>query len=1223
MAFSTVQQDSQLASSTTSTAPTTPPRPLSPLSSSSSSALPQQPTSPSASPPHPQSSLLSSASPHPPSSSSLSPNADSSNVSVSHDESMVQPVDMVVDTNGGTPINGEQPMTNGQPVEPILNGDPAVTQNEAISSGHSDAEGEWSDDWMADMRRVKVYELVGSRWTDRGTALCTGIYDEDLDQAAIVAKSELTDVELLRSEIRVNDVYQRQQDTLIVWTEPDGTDYALSFQDLEGCAEIWDFIIEVQRHFRGKIDPDDPSLHSSSPSRDRPISATTIINAGRLPEPTMGIIGEIDKAIKFIGRTPSGKEKICEYIVQEDYIKGLVDVMAQAEDLESLVDLHALCNLMQTILMMNDHGIYDYILQDEIYMGVIGMLEYDPDFPTYKASFRDFLTTSTKYKEVVVFRDENVRKKIHQTYRLQYLKDVVLARVLDDPTFNVLNSFILFNQIDIINHIQQDEVVLKELFAPFQPEGEEGKGKEREINGMGNSRPTTPAKASESGASTSSELGASPASSTLGTAIDMHSVQKQDVILLIHQLTMMAKNVQIQARMHLYRVLVDRGLLYAIQWALSRTDEPQMLNAAGEILLSSVDHDVSGVRGFVLKQAEGSWNASAVGGAAGAYGGGGMAGFAFGFGGGSVTGLSKGKEKEDKKDQNGGRATLLMTIVKLLSTAKDLALRGQMAESLRMLLEIPGLDDNSSALKMMTRQREDPIAETFIHYFYDTCASTLVKPLTDLPEVKNVSGMVPVTREQSSLFLYLCDLLCNFVVQHSHKAQYFVLASNVSVRIGSLLKAKEKHLRLAALRFFRACIKMNNNFLIRHLIKHELFAPILDMTQKEAYRDNLLNSSCQEFFEHIRKENIRILVNHLVSKHKPQLEKLSTMGTVAERFRGLILRWEQNNEPPPKASPPQNNENRPALRRWGGPRNGLDAEEEEYFNQSDEDESASSTVSTTPQMTNISGNHTVKRKRSTTSIRGPPTRGSSAPRAMPTVPAGGITLPSPYPVKSLSLVDYAGDDEGEDASSPSPSESAGPSLPTASTSGSPSEAGPPTVIAPRPVLAGTRQSPITRSKSSADLSSGTPGATTPNGHVASRPRTPNHAGGAAAGSAKTTSPSPSPPLESSASGSGPSSPPRQKRRRDDDDDEMMGLLATKSKRPSLGASTGTTPPAEKNGGSKDAASKSSDSGKKIVLSLGKAAIGIAGSDDSKKGDSSTDATMGEDTEDHGANGDGG
>ena len=39
-----------------------------------------------------------------------------------------------------------------------------------------------------------------------------------------------------------------QTDTLIVWTEPDGVDYALSFQEPEGCAEVWNFIQEVQRH---------------------------------------------------------------------------------------------------------------------------------------------------------------------------------------------------------------------------------------------------------------------------------------------------------------------------------------------------------------------------------------------------------------------------------------------------------------------------------------------------------------------------------------------------------------------------------------------------------------------------------------------------------------------------------------------------------------------------------------------------------------------------------------------------------------------------------------------------------------------------------------------------------------------------------------------------------------------------------------------------------------
>ena len=61
---------------------------------------------------------------------------------------------------------------------------------------------------------------------------------------------------LLETRIAKDDGYQKQQggdawsgkpeswltqglDTLIVWTEPNGTDMALSFQEAEGCAAIW------------------------------------------------------------------------------------------------------------------------------------------------------------------------------------------------------------------------------------------------------------------------------------------------------------------------------------------------------------------------------------------------------------------------------------------------------------------------------------------------------------------------------------------------------------------------------------------------------------------------------------------------------------------------------------------------------------------------------------------------------------------------------------------------------------------------------------------------------------------------------------------------------------------------------------------------------------------------------------------------------------------------
>lgn len=58
---------------------------------------------------------------------------------------------------------------------------------------------------------------------------------------------------------------------------------------------------------------------------------------------------------------------------------------------------------------------------------------------------------------------------------------------------------------------------------------------------------------------------------------------------------------------------------------------------------------------------------------------------------------------------------------------------------------------------------------------------------------------------------------------------------------------------LAALRFFRICLRMNNRNLFSHIHKHECFTPITQLAIREARRDNLLSSTCQEFFEFMRK----------------------------------------------------------------------------------------------------------------------------------------------------------------------------------------------------------------------------------------------------------------------------------------------------------------------------------------------------------------------------------
>ena len=47
------------------------------------------------------------------------------------------------------------------------------------------------------------------------------------------------------------------------------------------------------------------------------MTTATIMRSGHLPTPQLGIISDIERAIKALARTQSVKERLCEYIQQE------------------------------------------------------------------------------------------------------------------------------------------------------------------------------------------------------------------------------------------------------------------------------------------------------------------------------------------------------------------------------------------------------------------------------------------------------------------------------------------------------------------------------------------------------------------------------------------------------------------------------------------------------------------------------------------------------------------------------------------------------------------------------------------------------------------------------------------------------------------------------------------------------------------------------------------
>ena len=66
---------------------------------------------------------------------------------------------------------------------------------------------------------------------------------------SLLVRAETDGTLLLESKIQPDTAYQKQQGTLIVWSEGQNFDLALSFQEKAGCDDIWEKICQVQIFF--------------------------------------------------------------------------------------------------------------------------------------------------------------------------------------------------------------------------------------------------------------------------------------------------------------------------------------------------------------------------------------------------------------------------------------------------------------------------------------------------------------------------------------------------------------------------------------------------------------------------------------------------------------------------------------------------------------------------------------------------------------------------------------------------------------------------------------------------------------------------------------------------------------------------------------------------------------------------------------------------------------
>jgi len=397
-------------------------------------------------------------------------------------------------------------------------------------------------------KRVKVYKMVDSVWDDQGTGYVEFSMLEPFEYPGIVVKSEDDSVNkyLLKTKVsRELNIYVRQQDTLIVWNEAsetdptsDGTDLAISFQEADGCQEFWNELHEIQSTLNTEYSLGDESCVDDSFSLNN--------DDIEFPVPSMSNLDSIMSLFDLL--SPLQCKIMANALITKGFLPSLFAFFRTIE-LTQTLPLKKAFYILKKLFSLNSRELLDQ-LSDIYFFEVLYILDNEPDL---KANHTEFIKEHVKFVEVISFNDDAFEKKVHQTFRLTYLKDVVFSRLLDESVLGTMGTMIFMNSVQLVTHFFTSKLT-ENLFLKMR----------------------------------SPELPSSVLSDCLKLIIELCGFS----------VTLEARN-----RFLFYKTLVTNGLFDVIQHNLANP-EFEVRKSSAVILLNTIDFDPSILRLYFIEKSQ-------------------------------------------------------------------------------------------------------------------------------------------------------------------------------------------------------------------------------------------------------------------------------------------------------------------------------------------------------------------------------------------------------------------------------------------------------------------------------------------------------------------------------------------------------------------------------------------------------------------------------------------
>eukprot|EP01038_Epipyxis_sp_PR26KG_P008950 gene8950-12067_t len=757
--------------------------------------------------------------------------------------------------------------------------------------------------------RVKLYELEKSgAWIDKGTGYVIAVPAQDpshpSDGPCMYVTNEVTQEILLKSKIRMEDVYEKQGENIIMWRDidPSGqTDYALSFQESEGCATIWDSIGEIQGHYIQYRDFDNTNYRGNH-HLSQGYLATGYID--KIDENHFMVLPPLDKLSieslpsineQLLSFHPSQRDFISYNLLDNDgkYIRLFLDMFVQLEEKNDILNLNRMADIFRGIILINDPNIIEFALSDEMFVKFAGVFEYDVTLRV-KADYRYFLSSVVQFKEVFPLPSEEIRFKCKFLFRLKYLRDFMIHPTIDEPGITAVNSMISFATNEICAYMFQNKDYIDEILQYMLLYLQEDDAKE--IYGPAPPKPTY--EKFIEGLRFLRELFFMSKTIAFEKRYELYHSLYQNlsnpffkVIILILKKYVTKNNIHTinnnsddnSSKIRIGIMNEENKFCVALVaeiMAIFAIVCPSLLR---QVVLEGphpLNHPFS--KGYNQSQND---NNSII-----------------------ISKSINNDENNNKNDNNNN--SLLFLVINIVFTHdmklnndnnndenntnnndNDKSNHHEGKNYLAAIIEHLG-DSLKSLLDAQRFEKEE--RDKFINIFYENYIGWLFTPFIhdqiitnqELNVIANPSNYVIFNPYFTSSRRVFFEILILCVSSHQYRLKYFMMKNSIIGKIiTKCFQSDLTWMHLYAVKFLKAILTVKDDYYVRYIIKLDLFRAMFDNYSTIKKKDNLVSSIIYDLLDYIRAESIKALVIYIVEKYSNGLSQMKGFVDLHEKLR--------------------------------------------------------------------------------------------------------------------------------------------------------------------------------------------------------------------------------------------------------------------------------------------------------------------------------------------------